>query len=633
MANQVKRSFGKKLHRLSSMLLAAVMLVLTAFTGAVSTTVGAEEPAYGGNIIVSTNARATRKCGQDVILEAGKTYYYSYFYMDVTSKNSSARGYFLTGVIKDGNGTDGGDVTPTHTTYDEEYNKVTYEFTAPADATKAPDQEGKVIMYLGISIPKSGYVFYFYSPCVYAADDESKTNLFEDASFTGYTLNKGTEHGTWYKPYSEQRSLNAPDICYSRASLEDIGGLDYFKKSDYERYAVMLAPDTTGMPYFGQFVELEVGKTYVYSNYYTAPNMYLYQHYYDNYDNKDLKDVEGAVTNLDSEWSKQTTVITVPSNEEYGYSEKRPIYIGFRGYKYAEPVYYYDFRLYDVENPEINLLNDPALYSGGAVDFDKNVWKSPYYNTNLNTSYSKVSLGEIGGKDIFKRADSERYLLKLDPANTGGPFFGQFITLDSGKKYTYSNYFSPDTQAYQEAYTVNPDFSGDPTPIASESALDPDWSKQSITFTVPEDESGHKLVWVGFRGAKGDAPFYYYDFELYEEGKPYLNLLSDRYLMDNGAAINSDVWKSPYNTKLKTFYSKVTLESINNIGGLNYFMAYSKKCDVTEDGVVDIRDMVRMKRYSVGSIEVLPNYRGDLDADGTVGGASDFVALKKELLK
>ena len=78
MANKLKNSFGKNLLRLSSMLIAVLMLVLTVFVDTAPINVQAEELG-SGNTIKVTSANGA-EIGQIVVLEAGKTYSFSYYY-------------------------------------------------------------------------------------------------------------------------------------------------------------------------------------------------------------------------------------------------------------------------------------------------------------------------------------------------------------------------------------------------------------------------------------------------------------------------------------------------------------------------------------------------------------------------
>ncbi len=502
-----------------------------------------------GNVIYSNGTPANRLCGQEVVLDIGKTYFYSYYY---------AGENFVSGVMKDGNGLDGGDITPDDVVYDSEYYKVTYKFTAPADATSAG--EGKVNLYIGIKIPSPAEC-YFYSPCLYAADDAGKTNLFTDASFTGYTINHGNEPGTWYRQYAEARLLNAGDKgkhYFSLKTLAEVGGLDFFKKPDSARYALKLAPNSTGMPFFGQIIELEAGETYVFSNYY-LPGTECYQFVYAVAENFVGEPTEIEPDNIfeDYVWSKKSTEFTVPDDP----SGKKVIWVGFRGYKVSQNLYFIDFELYKKDEPGVNLLKDPTL-----INEELTVWKSPY-NDDIKTSYSKVTLDSIGGMDIFKKPPM---VLSLAPNTAGTPYFGQQVSLEPGKTYVFSNYRTPYTDPNIKVF-----LGGTQTEVECEYIDEDEWSRRKAIFTVPADApadpllNGKRLIWVGICGYASTNALYYYDFKLCEQSSPDDNLLSDTDLLENGASINKSVWKTPDGKDVSDAYGKISLASLD--GGTDYF--------------------------------------------------------------
>lgn len=52
--------------------------------------------------------------------------------------------------------------------------------------------------------------------------------------------------------------------------------------------------------------------------------------------------------------------------------------------------------------------------------------------------------------------------------------------------------------------------------------------------------------------------------------------------------------------------------------------------DANEDGVLDVRDLIRMKKYATGIITEISNY-ADIDFDGFVS-ATDLTEIRKILL-
>jgi hypothetical protein len=237
--------------------------------------------------------------------------------------------------------------------------------------------------------------------------------------------------------------------------------------------------------------------------------------------------------------------------------------------------------------------------------------------------------------DFFKKTDAGYNVVQLAPNSSGMPWFGQWFTLEKGKTYTFSNYYLAGTDLNCRIYYKHNDNQYNNSDIEGKTVYDNEWSKHETTFTVPndapDDGNGKTLIWVGIRGNKSSQNLYYYDFNLYDVENPQVNLFRDAALLENGAELNVSVWKTA-GGEISAVYSKVTLESI---GGMNTFISYQKKCDVNNDGIVDIRDLVRMKRYQDNETTDanIPEGRGDLDNDKIVAGESDLLLLKKELLK
>lgn len=617
-----KKSFGKNLLRLSSMLIAVIMLVTMMFTGVVS---AEQAEDFGtGNTICITNY-AWVPCGQNVVLEAGKTYMYSYYYAGLKTPKT---------LMYDGDGTGAITITPIDTIHDPEYKKVTYKFVAPADATPA-EEEGKVIIYLGFQIP-SADTYYFYYPCVYAVDDATKTNLFNDYLITGKyaVVNKdGGNDGkvNWYRPDGNIVS----SFKISKPNLESLGGLDIFKRTDAERYAIQLNPGMTtsysSNAWIGQHLMLEEGKQYVVSTCYTSDS---FSHAIRKTGTWDTLDND--IITYDNEAHRMTSVFTVPDYDDA--NGKVSMYVGIQCYTVSNEEYFYDFKLYDPENPEINLFADAGLFnSDSAIDA---VWTHPSTTGLKSGFFNKVTLETAGGAKAFEKTDADRHVLKLTPNMSGMPYFGQRVLLEPGETYEFSNYFLSHFPANQEVWYIDVQPEGESkTQLTTETvSYEGSFSKQGVKFTVPADasvdENGKVVIYVGFRGNLSETPLYYYDLMLYDVKMPGVNLLADPILTGAEFEVKADTWKTPsgnyINTAAGVKYSEVTLESI---GGMNAFLPYEVKCDLTGDKIVDIRDLVRMKRYSVGAVETLLEGTGDLDCDTEFAGSGDMVLLRKEILK
>lgn len=539
--------FQNKIQRVVSVVVAFSVLLTALFVGITPTlfSVKAENESDTYVLKVAPNSTGMPFFGQWVSLKLGKTYVYSNCYLPDTEPYQ-----YIYKDINDGQITDYEVIT------DDAWWRQGLKFTVPSDAMDDPDTAGNKLIWVGFRGHKSAKPLYYYDFKLYDVENPD-VNLLKDADLkeNGTSLNKNV----WISPYN-----TAIKSTLSKATLAEAGGANTFKKVSGAGYAIKLEPNTTGMPYFGQRVSLEAGKTYRYSNCYlpgTEPNQEVC------YANQ--TQVPTTIIS-DGEWSRQTLEFTVPADAPDDGNGKKLIFVGFRGFKSATPLYYFDFNLYDVSNPSVNLLNDANL-TGGGTEIKADTWKTPSGNY-VSNKYSKVALQSIGGVDIFRKGiATEPMALMLAPNSTGMPWFGQWVSLERGKTYTFSNCYLPGTDVYHRIYYKHTDGNYDGSDLEGETVYDTLWSRYGTKFTLPADApdngGGKTLVWVGMRGYKVDKPLYYYNFKLYDVDNPNINLLQDADLLVNDTAINKSVWKTP-GGEVKSTYSKVTLASI---GGEDIF--------------------------------------------------------------
>lgn len=622
------KSFGKNLLKVSCMLIAALMLISTAIIGSAPATVNAEGETETYVISVAPNTSGMPTFGQWVTLEKGKTYVFTVDCLYGSTLNWR--------IFYDHSQYDTVDYNETDLTGDEVYEntwpKLGVKFTVPENTPEnVPEAEdGKVKMWVGLRAYNLDTTLYYYNFKLYDVT-APEANLFKDCD-----LLEIVKSGTILKSDVWKSVWGAINKNFAKVTLEAAGGENVFK---LPTKVLAIAPNTKGGPFFGQWVTLEKGKTYIYSNCRLNGTNKGCAIYFDHtvadtdYYEKDYDSTELTVEEVyDNEWSLQGVKFTVPEDAPGDENGKAKIWVGLRGYYVDKTLYYYNFKLYDVNAPEANLLQDCALLQNG-TDLDKSVWKSPW-NTSIKDALSKVTLEAAGGMDTFKKTDAERHVLKLAPNSKGMPFFGQRVLLEPGKTYVFSNYFLSGTDANQLAcYPGMQD-----TPLDGEITTDKKYSKQSLKFTVPTDaetdEDGKVLVFVGFRGNYDSEPLYYYDLTLYDVSASGVNLFKDSAFEEADFEVKSDTWKTPgggyVNTDASLKWTEISLESI---GGISAFLPFEVKCDCNLDGVVDIRDLIRMKKYSVGTIDTLPEGTGNLNYDAVIGGAADLILLRKELLK
>ena len=489
--------------------------------------------------------------GQNVSLEKGKTYIFSNYFLPATEPNQW--------ICHGGNI----DAPITYQKIDDiEWSKQGAKFTVPEDAPDDPNVSGNKLVWVGFRGHKAANPLYFYGLDLHDIENPN-VNLLKDADLSGG--NTQIKADTWKTPTGNYLSNK-----YSKVTLSSIGGIETFRKAiSSEPMALKLEPNSTGMPWFGQWVTLERGKTYIFSNCYLPGTDVYHRIYYKHSDgNYDLSDLEGDII-YDSLWSRYCTKFTVPADAPDNGGGKTLIWVGFRGYKTDKPLYFYDFDLYDIEKPNVNLLVDGDLLVNGTV-LNKTTWQTP--GGEVKSTYSKVTLASIGGEDIFKIVQPKGALaLKLEAGTSGMPWFGQWVEVEKGKTYTFSNCYLLGTDLYHRIYYKNAEGSYDNSDIAGETVYDIEWSRQYTTFTVPAnaptEENGKTIIWVGMRGYKADKPLYYYDFKLYDVENSEVNLLKDYTFEDSGWNFNKGIWVSPYGA-LNKAYSKVELEAI---GGVDIF--------------------------------------------------------------
>ena len=235
-------------------------------------------------------------------------------------------------------------------------------------------------------------------------------------------------------------AFTAIKSTYSKVSLDSIGGMDYFKIIEQYSNVLRLEPNTTGMPFFGQFVSLDPTKDYAFTYYYTSGISCNAMALFANTETS-VSDFE---TTYDHEWSKVKMEFSIPENapDDTVNIGNKLLWVGLRGVKSETALYYYGFNLYEVNNPEENLLKDSNLLQNG-LGIDRSLWKSPY-STAIKSSFSEVSLESIGGVDYFKRIGSAGPKMMYYTRTERGPnheTYGCFtFVLPNEMKTTGANY-------------------------------------------------------------------------------------------------------------------------------------------------------------------------------------------------
>lgn len=486
--------------------------------------------------------------GQLVSLSPDKTYVFSYQYTQGdTSYPQIFKGATETAVS-----------SSLRTVYDEEYCQKSVTFIPPADA---PDGSGGKQIWVGIrggeASPRDQYYYRFR---LYDTEDPD-TNLLADSRWEegGDKLNGDVWKSAWNLPL---------DAAFSKVTVESIGGADRFLRTDANRYALKMAAGA-GYQYFGQFVSLSPEKTYVFSYQHTRGDTSYIQII------KSDKD-DGAAYQLpvrtvyDEELLRKSASFTPPADapDDPAVSGNKRIWVSFRGGEASsQDQYYYNFRLYDVENPDVNLFADPLLDEGG--DALGSQWRS-YWGT-LDAAFSKVTLESIGGAKIFQRTDEDRYVLVGNVPGTGWPFIGQNVVLDPNKTYVFSYCYDGAVFPPGALFNGNNTEGTEGPEVTCRAIYDEDYKKVSYEFQPPADaqSAGDGLVkiylGVRFPGHKG----YLYDFQVYDKENPDVNLFDDYAWQEGGANVNFGKWIGAWGQTLSnTDFQKISLAQYKEEQGL-----------------------------------------------------------------
>lgn len=311
--------------------------------------------------------------------------------------------------------------------------------------------------------------------------------------------------------------------------------------------ALYIAAEASG-EWFGQQVALEEGKEYEFSFYQTPDNNCSAAIY------KDLSEHSiSSVKFYDDNYFKITARFIVPSDALEGENGKKLVWVGIRtGGARSKVEYCARLKLCAADLPENNLLNDSNFTAGGDLwsDTGATVWKSAYGNNLSLYRWYVTSLSGIGGMDAFRRTEDSVNILWLS-AELDYKWFGQFVSLEAGRKYTFSFYQTAGNNCSPVIYKDKSEGI-----IETEKTYDTVYNKITASFTVPDtaldDGNGKKLVYVGLRtGSPRSGYEYCAKLNLHDEQNPDINLLADSIINIVGSYdVDSRIWQGPYGESL-----------------------------------------------------------------------------------
>lgn len=466
--------------------------------------------------------------GQQVALEKGKTYVFTYKF----SKGSNAYPCVYRNMKE----------TPVFTDkYEDEFTRTTVvSFSPPADSLE--NATGQKLIWVGIRTGEPrGADEYLFDFRLYSTD-EPNLNLFEDSDFiAGSDFFDGNIWKTaWNLPV---------DSGFTKVKLENAGGTGIFEKKKMTGNILCLSPYLY-YEFFGQQVELEIGKTYVFSYYHSKgdnsyPNIF-----------KDLSEgsVKADVKSEGLNYFKKTVIFTPPPDALDGKNGKKLIWVGIRsGEKRKADEYCGGFSLYDTEAPGKNLFIDCGMTDIG------NKWCNAYGGKTA-AGFTVTDAQTVSAPQMFRKSISNKYIIKMSDT-ASYQWFGQQVALEYGKTYKFSYLYSPEDTGIPVIYKNLHEEAIKPSEITE----DENFFMKTVTFTPSADaltdSSGKKLIWVGIRGGeKSLSPVYYGNFRLYNANEPQKNLFRDGDWLENYDVINKDCWRSAWGDEISDCFTKVTAE-------------------------------------------------------------------------
>jgi len=472
----------------------------------------------GNWVIHNTGTVEYSKFGQIVELDPTKTYVYAVSYKYIDQKGSMPYMRYFDG-----------------TTYqnfasyisekqDEEYYRAYYEFKAPAEASVLGN--GKVRMQIGITCGMGGADTFFGDFLLYEKGDSKKTNIFVNADFA-LGLYGWTSNGYNGLPITEYGVMKTVQGDVELKKVAD----DYFKRPTVDKLTgnwVIHNTGTVEYSKFGQIVELDPTKTYIYAvsyKYIDQKGSMPYMRYFDgttyqNY-NQYISETQ------DEEYYRAYYEFKVPEGAKVDSNGRVKMQIGITCGMSGADTYFGDFLLHekgDSKKTNIFVNADFALGLYG--------WTSNGYNGLPITEYgvTVTKQGDVVLKkvadDYFKRPKFNKLTGNWVIHNTGKveyAKFGQIVELDPTKTYVYAISYKYIDQKGSMPFMRY--FDGTTYQNYAEfisEAQDEKYYRAYYEFKAPKaaakQANGKVKMQIGITCGMGGADAYFGDFLLYEKG-------------------------------------------------------------------------------------------------------------------
>jgi len=475
------------------------------------------EKLEGNWVIHNTGAVEYAKFGQIVELDPNKTYVYAVSYKYIDQKGSMPYMRYYDGITYQNY-----DNYISETQDTEEY-RVYYEFKAPN--VPAVLGNGKVRMQIGITCGMGGADSYFGNFLLYDKEDANKTNIFVNADFAlglygwtsnGYNSLPITDYGVMKTKQGDVELIQVADDYFARPKVDKLEGNWVIHNTGKVEYAK-----------FGQIVELDPSKTYIYSVSYKYKDQKGSMPFMRYFDGKTYKNFSEYISETqDDEYYRVCYEFKVPTEAAVQANGKIKMQIGITcGMKGAD-ANFGDFLLYDKEDKaktNIFINSDFALGLYG--------WTSNGYNNLPISDYGvmKTLQGDVElikvTEDYFKRPKFEKLEGNWVVHNTGKveyAKFGQIVELDPAKTYIYSVSYKYEKQNGSMPFMLY--FNGSSyvnyTDFISVEQ-DSEYYREYYEFKAPAkavvQSNGKVKMKVGITCGMKDADAYFGDFLLYEK--------------------------------------------------------------------------------------------------------------------
>lgn len=470
----------------------------------------AEDYVPSGTYMMYSPGRYKDTFGQYVELEKGKTYQYSFAYNYERFTKANKIAAMIKCVSTSG---DEATVTKSELAEDNNYNRQIWEFSVPGNAV--PEANGKYRFMIGVYFGERGQKGYFCDFRLFDTEDTAKNIL----------VNGDFEKG-FYGWFGAGMNKNNPISEIGVTSLKSKEELKSFDIEIFKRPTEVLNEKKmlkisakAAESEFGQWVELETGKAYIYTVIYKNENnaqtvtpeigCFIENSYEQSVDIYDMQ----------SFGDKFVGEFEMPSDSTALESGKRKAFIKISVKGNGKEAFACGFSLVEKSDSTKRELLTNADFSKGLYGWTcagsgritaGNVLKSPTEQVELVTYDSgKFEIKDSG--DVTQR----EYMMSL-LGKTSGSYCGQWVELERGKTYRYS--FLYNYQRFEWGNKITAAIrcipsSGTEAQVAkTELKEDKDCYRQNWEFTVPDDakaESNGKYrfligIYCGVQGQTGN---------------------------------------------------------------------------------------------------------------------------------